>query len=45
LNANLNFDFDLPYDNFPFFVYLVGDFIGWDKIGNKIIDNKISPRH
>jgi hypothetical protein len=26
-------------------VYLVGDFIGWDKIGNKIIDNKISPRH
>jgi len=45
LNSNLNFDFDLLYENFPFFVYLVGDFIGWDKIGNKIIDNKISPRH
>jgi hypothetical protein len=44
-NSNLSLDFHLFYDNFPFFVYFVGNFIRWDKIGSKIIDDKISPRH
>jgi len=26
-------------------VYFVGNLIRWDKIGNKAIDDKISPRH
>jgi hypothetical protein len=48
---NLSFYFDLICVKFPinnayhFFVYFVGNLIGWDKIGSKAIDNKISPRH